>query len=112
VNEDSTVELKFCNFRHHARKARRAGEELVAETAQAIEDQVSARWIRTKVPVRQRGKGLLIKVVAGKKSRYYAVFLEYGTLDQNPQPAMVPAAERARKRFLDEARRIERKMQY
>ena len=100
----------FSDFGKLTERASAEGERLVGETAAAIEAQVKARWSQTHLPIRVKGKPTKKYVLAGSRRRFYALFLEYGTVFQRPRPAMVPSAERAKVRFFAEARRLERKM--
>lgn len=109
----SGVKVVFNDFPLHARLAHSAGERLVAETAKAIETEVTARWSWNHIPVgirRAAGENMNLSVVAGNRSRFHSIFLEYGTSFQSARPALVPAAERAKLRFFSEARRIVRRM--
>lgn len=111
----SEVTIKFNRIESEAKKIMEAGAELVAETANQIEADVKSVWAYTKIPIkiknRSRSSGVVrADVAAGSNKRFYAAFLENGTTDLAPNPAMTPAAERAWPRFKAAAQRIERKL--
>jgi len=109
----SKVVVVFNNFQRNANQVHEAGERLVDSTARAIEAEVTARWSWNSIPVgirRAKNKNMELSVVAGNRSRFHSIFLEYGTVFQGARPAMTPAAVRAANWFYGEARRIQRSM--
>jgi hypothetical protein len=106
----SSVAIKGNHFPEFARHSKKFGAELVADTANEIEAAVKAKWASTKLPISMRtpsaGGKILAEVVAGSRKRFYAGFLEFGTVGQAPNPAMTGAAENARPGFLARAQAL------
>lgn len=102
-----SVEVKDNGFNSFSDHCRKFGKDLVEETALDIESEVSAEWGWTRLPIYTRGptgnRTITAMVIAGKRGRYYAPFLEWGTIDQAPHPAMTQAAEFHRQTFIVKA---------
>lgn len=108
----SNVTVKSNRFDPFSDHCKHYGAELVEEVANAVEDHVWAVWGWTSIPIKTdtsgMGRRMLAIVSAGNRGRFYAGFLEFGTVGQAPQPAMTEAAENERAYFLSMATQIER----
>jgi hypothetical protein len=105
--------MKFNHFPDINERIERAAADMVAETANAIEADVSGTWSYTNIPVRvvnrtKTGQKIQAWVSAGSNKRFYAAFLENGTITVAPNPAMTPAAERHGSSFISRAKALER----
>jgi len=113
TNDD--VVIVFNNLRSLAEQVKAIGAEAVVDSVERIEADVRQRWPnRRRIPLKKRystkNGRILGEVVAGNRRKFTGIFDEYGTQFRAAKPAMTPAAEAERPKFMKAVADLESKL--